>query len=99
MGNIRVRWTLNGKAGSSLFPADSPWDDVRNFINANSFGYGKKPGTTRIHVRPRFHALVDRLFADVFGMSRSPILPVRSFCWVTMRLITEELLLVMLLQS
>ena len=32
METIRVRWKLNGVVDSNLFPADSLWADVRNYI-------------------------------------------------------------------
>ena len=56
MATIRVWWKLNGRVDGDLFPAYSLWEDVRKYINDNSFGDGNKPGTTRIHVRPRFRA-------------------------------------------
>ena len=51
----RVFWAGDAE-GNAKFDIDDTWDDVRRYINDNCFGDGNKPGTTRIHVRPRFRA-------------------------------------------
>ena len=88
---IRVLWTLDGVVGCGCFRDNSLWSNVRERVCDFYYDDGKKPDIRRIHVRI-FLSLVDRIFADVFGMSISPILPGCSFGWRALRLITEELL-------
>ena len=65
-------------------PAASESADVSEYIR----GPDPELAPEDIHVRPRFCALVDLLFADVCGVSRAPILSGRSFSWMALRLTT-----------
>jgi hypothetical protein len=56
-----VHW-IGDVTGSCSIERDqaTTWDYVRRYINDNCFGDGQRPGTKRIHVRPRFRARFDR---------------------------------------
>ena len=84
-----MRWKLNRVGDGGLFPANSEWSDVREYIRARR--PDPKPAPEDIRVRPRFRAHFDRFFADVFGAPRAPFFTGHSFAReeAQMSLITE----------